>query len=130
MNVVGPINSGAAAGGAGVATANANSAVSIHGKLYAVRINYLATPPATTDVTIATQGTSPLPPAQALLTVSNANADAWFYPRAQIDDELGVAVAAEFDHFPLADFVNVLIAQANDGDSVDVWLLVDSSGYM
>ena len=130
MNVVGPINSGAASGGAGVATSNQDSAVSIHGKLYAVYFDYLDAPPATTDVTIATQGTAPLPPAQTLIVVTNAAADDWFYPRSAVHDPAAAVIAGEWDHFPLADFVNVLIAQANDDDNVDVWLLVDSSGYM
>ena len=129
MNFVGPISSGVAVGGDGVATANADSAVSIHGLLYAIRVNYLDSPPATADVVIATKGTSPLPPAQALLTLANVQTDAWFYPRVQIDDDLGAAQASLFDHFPLADFINVLIDQADAGDSVDVWLLLDSSGY-
>ena len=130
MNVVGPLLTPLSTGGAGVSTSNIDSAVSIHGKLYAVHLEYLGAPPAgTTDVTLATQGTSPLPPAQILLAVVDGATDGWFYPRAQIDDEAGVAVAAAFDHFPLADFVNLLIAQANDGDQVRAWLLVDSAGY-
>lgn len=129
MNLIGPINTGVAAGGAGVATANADSPTVVHGALHAVYVRYNDAPPAaTTDVVIATVGTSPRPPAQTLLTLTNAATDGWFYPRRQVDDDVGVAIAAEFDRFALADYVNVLIDQANDGDSVDVWLLVDPRG--
>jgi hypothetical protein len=129
MDLIGPINSGDTTGGAGVSTANADSPNAIHGWLEAIYVKYNGSPPAgTTDVTVATKGAGQRPPAETLLSLVNAATDGWFYPRRQVDDVNGAAIAAEYDRFALADYVNVLIAQANDDDSIDVWLLVDRAG--
>lgn len=122
IKLFGPINSGSAAGGAGVATANDTSTINVNGAVFAVYIKYNDSPPATTDVTIATEGTSPKPPALTLLTVSDAATDGYFYPRIEMQDNTGSGVSA-YDLPVIADKIKVTIAQANNGDSVDVWLL-------
>jgi len=127
--ILGPINSGAAAGGAGVATNNAVSSHSVKGFVEAVYIKYNGSPPNTTDVTIATQGTSARPPANTILTVSNANTDGWFYPRHTVHDETGTAITYNgtrevHEKVPVDDYIKVTIAQANNDDTVDVWLLI------
>lgn len=125
MNLVGPINSGVAAGGAGVATANASTSHIVSGRVMGIYVKYNDTPPATTDVTIKTVGTSPAPPTYNFLVLTNAATDGWFYPQVQIHDTAGSAIAAEYTPLLVHDNINVTIAQANSGDSVDVWLLVD-----
>lgn len=127
INVYGPFNTGASAGGAGVSTANATSTVPLGGILVALYVKYNDSPPSTTDVTIATLGTSPSAPALTLLTLTNANTDGWFYPRALIHNTSGTASTTVYDYLPLLDKVKVTIAQANDADSVDVWFLVDDN---
>lgn len=126
MSIHGPFNSGVAAGGAGVATANASTTVPLCGFVVRVYVKYNDAPPAaTTDVVIATLGTSPRPPAQTILSVANAATDGWFFPQALIHvNTTGAAVAATYDWIAIDDFVNVNIAQADNGDSVDVWLLL------
>ncbi len=123
----GPYNSGAAVGDPGVATANADTSVAINGWIKAVYVKYNDTPPATTDVTIKTKGTSPAAPSQAILTVTDANSSGWFFPRPQIHTTAGAAVAAQYtpEGVPVFDLVNVKIDQANVGDNVDVWLIVE-----
>lgn len=130
--VVGPLTSGVAAGADGEATANATSDNAIRGRINAVRVQYLDTPPQeTTIVTIATSGTdSGLPGSVTILTLTNANTDGWFYPRHQVhgSDGAGLAYADEgepvAESLMIADRVKVTIAGANAGDSVNVWLIV------
>lgn len=126
MKLVGPINSGVAAGGAGTATANASTSHIVSGRVVGIYVKYNDSPPAaTTDVTVKTLGTSPAPPTYNLLVLTDGATDGWKYPQVQIHDTTGSAIAAEYTPLLVHDLVNVTIAQANNGDSVDVWLLVD-----
>lgn len=126
MKLIGPLNSGAAVGGNGSATANANSTHIISGNVYAVYVKYNDSPPAgTTDITITTLGTTPSPPAQTILAVADSATDAWYYPRAlTCVNTTGATIAGAYEEIPIHDFVNVKIAQANAADNIDVWLLV------
>ena len=127
----GPLNSGAAVGADGVATANADSTVVVSGRVVAMYVKYNHAPPAgTTDVVIKTKGTSPAPPANTLLTLTNAATSGWFYPRQQVHDAAGAGLTYDAtrtvnEAVPVHDLINVSIAQANAADNVDVWLLVE-----
>lgn len=130
MRLVGPINSGAAVGGAGVATANADTSNVVAGRVIAVGLVYLDSPPAaTTDVTVATKGTNG--PAQTLLSIANAATNGWFYPRIGTVSPAGAALlyaaggTAVAEPLAISDVVNVLIAGANAADGVNVWLLME-----
>lgn len=129
MRLLGPFNSGAAVGAAGVATANQNTPGPVFGELIAVAVKYNDSPPAgTTDVVIKTAGGSAAnkyPPAQDILTITNAAADGWFYPTDEVVSQAAAAVTGVQSRLALSDFVNVKIDGANAGDSVDVWLLVE-----
>lgn len=124
VNLVGPIKSGAAAGNNGAATANADSTSPISGLVMGVYIQYNDNPPATTDVTVKTKGTSPYTPSYNLLVVSNANTNGLFMPRGAVVDTAGAAIVGDYQPIPVDDIINVAIAQADAGDSVDVWLLM------
>lgn len=129
MRVVGPIYSGAAAGSAGSATANSTTSNPIAGKVHAVYIQYLDSPPNTTDITIASSGNAH--PAMTILSVTDAATNGWWYPRAATHSTAGAAAlyagsgTAVNDRVAIADTVKVTIAQANAGDGVNVWLLVE-----
>jgi hypothetical protein len=129
VRLVGPINSGPALGGAGVATANKDSSGPLTGKLIAVYVKYNDTPPAgTTDVVIATKGT--LAPAITLLTRTNTATAGLFFPRLYQQDAVGVDLqfAATFKipaEIPIADYVNVKIDQCDANDNIDVWLWLE-----
>ena len=129
MRVVGPLYSGAAAGSAGSATANSTTAVAIDGQVHAVYLDYLDSPPNTTDVTVATAGVNH--PAVTILAITDAATDGWWYPRAATHSTAGVAAlyagsgTAVNDRLAIADTVKVTIAQANAADGVNVWLLVE-----
>lgn len=131
MKLLGPINSGAAVGGDGVATSNGNSSSAISGRILGVYVKYNDSPPAgTTDVVISTKGTSPRPPSNVILTLTNSATAGWFYPRHIVHDEAGTAYKWDgtnevYEPVPVDDFINVAIAQANAGDNVDVWLLFE-----
>jgi len=132
LQLYGPLNTGAAAGGAGVATANASSTVTLSGLVRAVYVKYNGSPPAgTTDVTIATVGTSPNAPALTILTLTNAATDGWFNVRHQVHDNTGTALTLDgtrtnVDLVPIHDLVKATIAQANNDDSADVWILYEA----
>ena len=118
--IVGPINSGDAAGSAGSATSNNDGPV-VRGGIYAVYVRYNDSPPAaTTDVIISTAGNSA--PSYDILTLTNAATDGLFFPRTEADDNAGSAQTAVDQMYPVHDNVNVKIQGANAGDSVDVWL--------
>jgi hypothetical protein len=123
MSVYGPFNSGAAVGGAGVATVNSTTGSPVDGIIYGVCVKYNDACPATTDVVIATSGSAA--PAFTLLTLTDKNTDGWFWPRITTQNLLGVDVANTNSDFPMiSDNVKVTVTGANAGDSVDVWLLV------
>ena len=126
LKMIGPINSGAATGGAGVATANADTNHIVSGFLYAIYVKYNHSPPAgTTDVSITTKGTSPAAPAQTLLAVANGAADGYYYPRV-VENLAGTGAALlTYTRLAVHDIVNVKILQADDLDNIDVWLWLE-----
>lgn len=128
--MVGPLSSGAAAGSDGEATANASTNNPISGRVAAVYVQYVGDPPAgTTDVVVKTTGTSPAPPSVTILSLTDGATGGWFYPRAAVHSTAGAALTLEgsepvTDMIPIHDYINVLIDDANAGDSVNVWLMV------
>lgn len=128
MKVIGPINSGIAAGSAGSATNNYSTDQVICGRLVAAYVKYNDSPPGTTDVVIKTLGTeSGSPPSQTLLTLTNKNTSGYFYPRITPDDTLGVDLTTltVLEPAPFCGKINVSIDGANANDNVDVWLMVE-----
>jgi hypothetical protein len=126
VRLAGPYNSGVAAGGAGVATANADTPTVLRGRVVGIYVDYLGTsPPATTDVTIKTKGVSPNAPSYNLLVLTNANTDGWFYPQVQIHDTTGTPIATEYTPQLVNDQINILIAQADNDNNVNVWFILE-----
>lgn len=124
MSLVGPFNSGTAAGSAGSATANQDTPIVVEGLVVGIYIRYNDSPPAgTTDVTIKTKGSNP--PSYNLLVLTNAATDGYFPVRKQAVDPTGTAITGVYDLLFVHDVLNIAIAQANAGDSVDVWLFVE-----
>ncbi len=127
MRTVGPLNSGAAVGADGVATANASSTVPVSGYVVGVCLRYNGAPPAaTTDAVVKTVGTTPAPPTLTLLSLTDSATDGWRWPRVPIHKASdGTVIADQYDWPAIDDLINVAIAGANAGDSVDAWLLVE-----
>lgn len=126
LHVAGPYNSGVAVGDPGSATANTDSPIRLNGWVVGIYVKYNDSPPsATTDVTVKTKGTSPAAPTYNLLVISNAATNGWFYPRAQVHDTTGTAIVGQYTPLLINDYINVVIAQANAADNVDVWLMME-----
>lgn len=124
-STVGPITTPVSTGGAGSSTATITTTKNISGIVAGVYVKYNDSPPAgTTDVTVATQGTSPKAPARNILALTDAATDGWYHPVDQSNAVTGGAIANEYERIVIDDLVVVTIAQANDGDSVSIWLLL------
>lgn len=128
--LIGPINSGDAVGSAGAALNDADSPLSINGKIIAVYVKYNGSPPGTTDVVVSTKGTFPAAPSRAILTLTNKNASGWFHPQTPVMNGLGVAVTFNgsnelYQEIPVDDHINVSIDDADAPDNVDVWIMVE-----
>lgn len=95
-------------GSAGSASGNADSA-EIAGKVLGIFLDYHASAPATTDVTI--KATSPAD--YNILVVSNNATDGYYTPRAKPVDNANVAITNAHDEFAVAGKVNVAVAQAD-----------------
>lgn len=107
-------------GGSGTASATANSSNVISGIIRGIHIEYVGTPPNTTDVTIA----GITPPSQPILTVSNNATSGWFYPKALAIETDGSTISGGwYTDIVVNDKVSVSVAQANDDDSVIVTIL-------
>ena len=119
------VNSGVGAGGAGAATANTTSAAKMTGLLLGFQIRYNDSPPgATTDVTVDAVGS--VLPNRNLLTITDAATDGFFAVRAGAVTTANSAITNSHAPIPLVnDQIKVTIAQANDGDNVDVWAVVE-----
>lgn len=125
LRIFGPLGTGTTTGGAGTSTSNATSSVIVFGLIHAIYVRYNDSPPATTDLTIATAGNST--PAYTLLTLSNTATSGLYYPRADVRSQTGVSLTYDgtrtvTDRVVIMDNLKITIAQANDGDSADVWL--------
>jgi hypothetical protein len=96
------------ASGDGVVTAS----YSRQGFIEAINLDYAATAAAGTDVTISCVGG----PGQDLtiLTVANANTDAWFYPRTVSHTLAGVAQAAYEIKLPFKGFLRLTVADGGN----------------
>jgi hypothetical protein len=110
-----------AAGGAGVATATANSDEAIYGWITAVHLEYVGTPPATTDVVIVEAFNDP---PQPVLTASNQATDKWFNPLAQAQGVDGVDISPGVPII-VADIIKATISGADNDDGVTVTLVVE-----
>ena len=127
ISLVGPLNSGAAVGGDGVATNNTDSAQVLTGIVRALCIVYNDSPPAgTTDVTVATEGTVP-GVSETIYYKANSATDGWFYPKTLFNlNTDGSSPASLYEFIPISDYVNIKIEGANADDSVDVWILLEN----
>ena len=117
------ISSGTTDGGAGVSTNNNTSSHVVVGQICSIGVTYNGSPPASTDVVIATAGNNG--PALTILTLTNANSDGWFHPRHVVDNNAGADIEyadgySVHDKVCVADNLKLTVSQANDGDSVDI----------
>jgi hypothetical protein len=101
-------------GGDGSATGNSTTEAIVRGKLHAVYLDYHASAPNTTDVTVA------IVEAQAvtLLTVSNNATDGWYLPRGQVCSTAAAGLTYDGTYtvcepFPVTGGLKVSVAGCN-----------------
>lgn len=103
-------------GGAGVSAGTATGDIIFRGKLHAVYLDYHASAPATTDVTISIAS----PVGATLLTVTDNVTDGWYLPRNGTCDNAGAARlyaaggTAVAEAMPVCGKITVAVAQSND----------------
>jgi len=90
----------ATTGSDGSATGSATS-VMVSGVIYAIYLDYHASAPATTDVTLRMAGT----PYESILSISNSNSDGWYYPRRQVCGADGTGLTYDGTHAVAEPFV-------------------------
>lgn len=100
-------------GGAGSATGSGKTARPVSGRVLAVHFDYTSQP-ATTDTTLASQSA----PTLTILTVSNANTDAWFFPRQLMDGTNGADLTGIYEALPVNDHLVVTVAQGDPGSVI------------
>ena len=118
-------STGAAAGGAGVATATGYSP-GIHGEVLAVYVAYLGSPPAgTTDFTLSDESD---PASESIVSLVNGSTDQKLYPRRVVELNDGTDVTYDgsnevYEPYVVHGRLEATIAGANDADycEVTVW---------
>jgi len=125
LDAIGPLNSGLTTGGAGTSTNNATGSIAITGNLLGFYIRFNDSPPAATaDTTI--QLVNGVLPTRTVLTITNGATDGFYAVRQGAVSTANAAITDSNVYIPLIrDNIKVTLAQANDGDSVDVWAVVD-----
>jgi hypothetical protein len=119
---------GAAAGSAGSATATGYSAP-VAGKVLAVHVDYVDSPPAgTTDFTLSDEDD---PASEAIISLSNTATDIKIYPRRVTEKNDGTDILYTtgeevYEPYVVHGRLEATIAQANAGDSVTVTVWVES----
>src|SRR3990172_3977855 len=107
MEIVTEVATVTATGTAGAATGSAISNV-LHGFILDIFLDYHASAPATTDVTIAytARGSN-------ILVVSNNATDALYHPRAKPVDNANVAITNSHDKFAVSDTLTISLAESD-----------------
>ena len=102
----------------------------ITGRVLMIACEYLSSPPATTDVTVATAGDQG--PARTLMAVASATTDFAKQPMVQASDPASGAALAYTTtvhevYVPpvINDRVTVTVAQSDANKGVDVWITVE-----
>jgi hypothetical protein len=88
----------------------------MEGEIIGISVEYLGSPPATTDLVISDARD---PADNAILTLTNANTDGRWAPRGRLCDDLGVPWSLPVE-IPIASRLKVIMTGANVGDSANV----------
>ncbi len=102
-------------GSAGSATGSADTDVTIMGRVVRVDLNYHASAPATTDVTLA-QANEEV--ATNILSVTNSVTDTVVYPTVQLTDNANAGRTFDgtrpvVDYYPVSDVLTLSVAQSD-----------------
>lgn len=94
-------------GGAGSATGSGTTPLMM-GYLESIRLDYHASAPVTTDLTLVDNSTG-----ETLLTLSNTVTDVTVPLRQQMKDSTGTAITGAYDRVPLAGTLTINLAQCD-----------------
>lgn len=120
-------STGAATGGAGVATSTGHSQT-VSGKVLAVYIDYQDAPPAgTTDFTLSDEND---PASESIISLANAATDIKIYPRRVTELNDGTDITYDganevYDYYVVHGRLEATIAQANNDDYCDVYVWIE-----
>ncbi len=99
-------------GSAGSASGSGHVATPF-GELVAVHLDFDATnAPSTTDTTVTSVGN---PATLTILTLTNVNTDAWYFPKTQDHNNVGAAVTGSYSNPLLHGGIDIAVAQADAG---------------
>ena len=118
---------GPATGSAGTATATGHSP-HVSGRVLAVHVAYVDSPPATTDFTLSDEND---PASESIVTLANANTDAKLYPRRLVETNDGTDLTYDgtrkvYGHYTVHGRLKATIAQADADDSVTVTAWIET----
>ena len=111
--------------GAGSAGSTSGSAVEPvpFSTLYAIYFDFTSAP-STMDTTVKSPGNGDLP-SVTILTLTNVNSDAWYYPRRNLEDNVGAAEADAWGEYFVSGSISIDIAQADAvTDEVVAWVVL------
>ena len=80
-------------------------------ELLGLYLDFNASAPNTTDTTITTIGGDEAD--IAILTLTNVNTDAWYFPKEQDDDNVGSAITGSYSHPVIHNNLLIELAQAD-----------------
>jgi hypothetical protein len=109
MEIITEIVTVVTTGSAGSATGSAQTPT-MHGYLIDIYLDFNASAPATTDVTISYVTT---PPGGNVLVVSNSATDALIAPRIKPVDNANAAITNAYDYFFVSGKLNINLAQCD-----------------
>jgi len=113
-------------GSAGSASGSAVEAVPFS-YLHAIYFDFTSAP-STMDTTVKSPGNSDLP-SVTVLTLTNVNSDAWYYPRRQNEDNTGAQITGSYDRYFLSGSISIEIAQADAvTDEVVAYVVIEAPG--
>lgn len=96
-----------------------------NGEIVAIYVAYAITPNAGTDVVIATVNS----PVKTILTLTDNVTSGWYYPRAIVHDEAGVALTGtaggDRAKHPIDDYIKATVAQGDADQTLDVWVFIE-----
>jgi hypothetical protein len=98
-----------ATGSAGAATGTGITDSFIRGRLLAIHVDYGAGGVSTTDITFTLAS-----PALTLLTLTDANTDAWYYPAIELTGATGSGFTV-YDRTPISGQLSIAAAGSNAG---------------
>lgn len=96
-------------GAAGSATGSKRSALLVYGRITAIRVDYAASAPATTTVTVKELGAM----GRTLLDVPAGNTDGVFYPSAQLQGITGTGIGEYVPFVVAGEALEVTVGASN-----------------